>query len=103
MYLGVSILPIFGVNTNKIASDSNYKKYEHLLSEGWIPGHKIVSEVFVTLFLADPVGRFRRAIWYISREYTLSRRPPNRSSTPSTTLRKLLDHTHKNRQGAEAE
>lgn len=43
MYLGVSTLPIFCVNPDKIASDPNYKKYEHLLSEGWIPGHKIVS------------------------------------------------------------
>ena len=24
------------------ASDKNYHKYEHLLSEGWVPGRKIV-------------------------------------------------------------
>lgn len=35
------------------ASDPNYHKYEYLLSDGWVPGRKIVCKYMRKMDLAD--------------------------------------------------
>lgn len=76
--------------TCNTASDPNYHKYQHLLSDGWVPGRKIVRQ--------DPpssrgpmltmAGQLRCSVPDIPQKHSLSGRPSRIPSSSPTAVRK---------------